>query len=141
MTKEVPIAYVRANQIGIVLMIVSAAITQQPLLITLLWVIEVSGLLFGQKGNLFVRAAKPLIRKYVKTTTTESKELNRFNNSLAVIFLSGSLLLFVLEWSTAAYILAGMLALAALSGVFGYCVGCFLYYQYKLLKQTLGFKF
>lgn len=140
MINEIPIPYVRANQTGIVVVVLLAAITQQPILIAVLWAIEAAGLVFGQKANLFIKVAKPLLKRYVAKASTEARELNRFNNTLAVIFLTVAVLFFALGWTTAAFISAGVLALAALGGILGYCVGCFLYYQYKMLKQSIVLK-
>lgn len=137
---EIPLPYVKANQTGIVTFVIIAAIAQQPWLIALLWVIEAAGLAFGMKGNLFVRIAKPLLRKRIAGALTEARELTRFNNTLAVIFLSLAVLFFALQWTVAAYVMSGMLALAALGGLLGYCVGCFLFYQYKQLKNRIALK-
>ena len=140
MINEIPTPYVRANQTGIVTVVLLAAITQQPLLIAMLWAIEVAGLVFGQKGNLFIRVAKPFLKKYIATASTEARELNRFNNTLAVIFLTISIICFALGWSVAAFISAGLLALAALGGILGHCLGCFLYFQYKMFKLRVAIK-
>jgi len=131
---EIPVPYLRANQTGIVVVVIIAAITQQPLLIVLLWAIQVAGFLFGGKANLFIRLAKPFLKKYIMNALTESKELSRFNNLLAVAFLTISLLFFALGWTIAGYIVAGMLAIAAFAAICGFCIGCTLYFQYNLYK-------
>jgi len=131
---EIPVPYLRANQTGIVAFVIIAAITQQPLIIVLLWVIQVVGLLFGGKANLFIRSTKPFLKKNILNAMTESIELSRFNNLLAVIFLTISLLLFLMGWTIAGYIVAGMLAIAAFAAICGYCIGCTLYFQYNLFK-------
>lgn len=66
---------------------------------------------------------------------TESKELSRFNNLLAVIFLTISVVFFALGWTIAGYIVAGMLAIAAFTAICGFCLGCFIYFQYSLRKN------
>ncbi len=132
---EIPVPYLRANQTGIVAFVIIAAIARQPLLIVLLWVIQVVGLLFGVKANLFIQFAKPFLKKRILHALTESKELSRFNNLLAVIFLTISLVFYALGWTIAGYIVAGMLAAAAFAAICGFCLGCFIYFQYKLLKN------
>ena len=128
---EVPVPYLRSNQIGIVLTVLIAIITQQPLLIALLWVVQVLGLLLGLKANLFIRLAKPFLKESIKDAPTEEKELSRFNNLLAVIFLTLSLISFALGWNVTGYIFVGMLAIAASLAICGFCLGCFMYFQYK----------
>ncbi len=131
--KEIPILYIRANQTGIVALAILAILTQQPLMIGLLLIIESVGLLFGLKANLFVRLAKPFLKVKDKGQT-EARELARFNNSLAVIFLSLSSLFFVLGWPVAGFITVGVLGFVAFVAICGFCLGCFLYYQFKMLK-------
>ncbi|MFC5650872.1 DUF4395 family protein [Paenibacillus solisilvae] len=58
-------------------------------------------------------------------------ELQRFNNILAVIFLTLSLGAFALSWSVAGSVFALMLLAASGAALLGYCVGCTIYFQYK----------
>ncbi|OMF23853.1 hypothetical protein BK133_23470 [Paenibacillus sp. FSL H8-0548] len=132
--KEIPIPYVRANQTGIVTVLLIAIVLQLPWLIAALWVIQAAGLLFGPKANLFIRIARPLLTRYIASSQTEAAELQRFNNSLGVGFLTFSLLSFAFGWSIAGYIFAGMMGAAALSAILGYCIGCTLYFQYKQFR-------
>jgi hypothetical protein len=130
--KEIPVPYVRSNQAGIVLFVLLAILLHQPLLIILLWVIQVVPLIWGIRANIFVRIAKPFLTNKVEGAQTESQELLRFNNSIAVILLSIAVICFFFNWaSIAGYIFAGMVAVAALIAICGFCVGCFLYYQWK----------
>ncbi|NHN30633.1 DUF4395 domain-containing protein [Paenibacillus agricola] len=130
--KEIPIPYVRANQVGIVLFVLCAILLQEPLLIALLWIIEVLPMVLGIRANLFVAIAKPFLTKRISGASTESQELLRFNNSIAVTLLSISVICFGINSSSiAGYIFAGMVAVAAFIAICGYCVGCFLYYQWK----------
>lgn len=130
--QEIPVPYVRANQAGIVLFVLLGIALQQPMLIVALWLIQLIGLWRGVRANLFVVAAAPLLSSRIAGAPTESRELQRFNNSIAVLLLTISILWFI--WSPGSvggYIAAGMVAAAALAALCGYCVGCFLYYQFK----------
>lgn len=60
---EIPVPYLRANQTGMVILVILAAIVGQPWIIAVLWLIEAAGLVFGVKGNLFIRTAKPFLQK------------------------------------------------------------------------------
>lgn len=132
--KEIPVAYVRSNQAGIVITLIVSLGFQLPWLIAALWIVQVLGLLLGPRGNLFIAAARPLVAKRAASGPTEAAELQRFNNSLGVGFLTFSLLAFQLGWSTAGYILAGMMGAAALGALLGYCIGCTIYFQYKQFR-------
>lgn len=128
--KEVPMVYVKANQAGMVTVIFIAFALQQPLLLFALWVIQTIGLLLGGQWNLFVRMAK-LIMKPSSTGTTQAAELQRFNNTLAVIFLTISILSFSLGWAIVGYVFAAFLFAAAFVAILGFCIGCTIYFQYK----------
>lgn len=128
--KEIPEAYVKVNQIGIVLFIILTAVFNQPYILLALWLIQVIGLLSGR--NLFVLLVRPFLN--VKGAATQAVELQRFNNKLAVGFLTVSLLAFVAQLQVVGYIVVAMLFAAAFVALCGYCVGCTVYFQYKQFK-------
>ncbi|WP_424769242.1 DUF4395 domain-containing protein [Paenibacillus sp. sgz302251] len=132
--KEIPIPLVRSNQVGIVITLLLAITLQQPWLIALLWIVQLVGLLLGPKGNLFITIARPFLGRFLASPNTEAAELQRFNNSLGVGFLTASMLSFVLGWQVLGYIFAGMMGAAALSAILGYCIGCTMYFQYKQFR-------
>ncbi|MDF2837620.1 MAG: hypothetical protein K0Q63_3260 [Paenibacillus sp.] len=132
--KEVPIPYVRSNQAGIVLSLAAFFITQSVWIIAALFVIQVLGLVFGAKANLFVRIARPFLGGLVSRSGTEALELQRFNNSLAVLFLTLSLASLLLGFGTAGNVFAAMMGAAALAALLGYCIGCTIYFQYKQFR-------
>lgn len=127
--KEVPMPYIKANQAGIVLLAAAAFIFQEPWIIAALWVIQTAGLLLGGQWNLFVRIAKPFLT--VAGRETQALELQRFNNTLAVLFLTLSLASFALGWTIAGYAFAVLLVIAAGAALLGACIGCVVYFQYK----------
>ncbi|OAX45036.1 DUF4395 domain-containing protein [Paenibacillus sp. AD87] len=130
--REVPMRYVKANQIGIVLFVVLSFLINQPLILGALWIIQVVGLASGGKLNLFVQIGKAVLTG--KGTETQAVELQRFNNVLAVLFLTLALVSFGLGWQVAGYIFSSMLLLAASAALLGYCVGCTVYFWYKQLR-------
>ncbi|WP_111621052.1 DUF4395 domain-containing protein [Paenibacillus pabuli] len=137
--REVPMRYVKANQIGIVLFVVLSFLFNQPLILGALWIIQVVGLASGGKLNLFVQIGKVVLTG--KGTETQAVELQRFNNVLAVMFLTLALVSFGLGWQVASYIFSSMLLLAASAALLGYCVGCTVYFWYKQLRagRKIGF--
>ncbi|NUU74097.1 DUF4395 domain-containing protein [Paenibacillus xylanilyticus] len=137
--REVPMRYVKANQVGIVLCVLLSFLFNPPLILGALWIIQVVGLASGGKLNLFVRIGKAVLKG--KGTETQAAELQRFNNILAVVFLSLALISFSLSWQVAGYLFSGMLLLAASAALLGYCVGCTVYFWYKQLRagRRIGF--
>lgn len=127
--REVPLSFVKANQTGIVIFVSLAIAFQWPWLIVILWVIQVLGLAGGAKWNLFVTVLKRFFPR--NRTETQALELTKFNNALAVLFLSISFLAFAVGWSLVGYLFAASLLLAASAALLGYCVGCTIYFQYK----------
>ncbi|MFM9328898.1 DUF4395 domain-containing protein [Paenibacillus mesotrionivorans] len=130
--KEIPIEYVKANQSGIVLSVIAFLVSGQPWIIAALWLIQVIGLFIGGRWNLFAALGRLFLTP--KGKETQAAELLRFNNSLAVAFLSLSLVSLLLGWTTAGYVFAAMLLGAAGAALLGYCVGCTLYFWVKQIR-------
>lgn len=128
-------AYVKANQAGIVLFVLLFALLQNPWVLAVLWAVQLVGLLSGGRWNAFVWLAKPFLR--TEGRETQALELQRFNNSLAVLFLTLSLLFFSLGWDLAGYLFVAMMFLAASAALLGYCIGCTVYFQYKQLVHKM----
>jgi hypothetical protein len=133
--KEIPMPYIKANQTGIVLFVIAAIVLQLPWLLAVLFVVQAVGYLFGLKYNAFVALAKPFIR--TEGSETQAAVLTRFNNSLALLFLTGFLICWAFGWLTAGYVFALMLAVAATAAILGYCVGCTIYFQYKQMRARM----
>ena len=133
MSKEIPLAYVHANQTGIVLSVALAFVLSfavPPIwIVAALWLVQALGLLTGGRWNAFVRIARPFLNP--QGQQTQAAELTRFNNTLAVLFLTLSIASFGLGWTIAGYAFAAMLLAAAGAALLGYCIGCTIYYQYK----------
>lgn len=129
---DVPMPYVKANQIGIVLFILLSTLFQLPsLFLVLLWVIQISGSIFG--SNLFIQLAKAFVKAEGKET--QAGELQRFNMTLGILFITVSLLCFANHWNMAGYIISWIFGVVALIALSGYCLGCTIYYQFKRIKS------
>lgn len=134
---EIPIPYIKANQIGIVLFVLASFAFSEWILLAL-WLIQVVGLASGGRYNLFVRLAKPFLR--TEGRDTQAAVLTRFNNALAVLFLTLAAISFNLDWTVAGYAFASMLLAAATAALLGYCIGCTVYFQYKQLRARKQFR-
>ncbi|MFC5401657.1 DUF4395 family protein [Cohnella soli] len=130
--REVPMRYVKANQTGIVITVLLALLLDLPWLLAVLWAIQLIGIATDGKLNLFARIGKAVLKN--PGQETQALELTRFNNLLAVLFLTLSLLSFVLGWQIAGYVFAAMLLLAASIALLGYCIGCTVYFWVKQIR-------
>ncbi|MDQ0722716.1 hypothetical protein QF049_003977 [Paenibacillus sp. W4I10] len=137
--RKVPMRYVKANQVGIVLFVLLSFVFNPIVVLGALWSIQVVGLASSGKLNLFVQIGKAVLTG--KGTETQAVELQRFNNILAVLFLSLALISFSLGWVGAGYVFSVMLLAAASAALLGYCVGCTVYFWYKQLRagRKIGF--
>ncbi len=144
--KEIPLTYVRVNQWGLVITILASIIFNVSFLIVALFFVQLIGLRFGLKYNLFIQFARLLQVDKLSSDKTESSELQKFNNSIAVILLGISSVFYLLSTLTSIWgegnssgilltskIAALMVACAAFLAICGYCIGCKIYYRYKKL--------
>jgi len=117
--------------------IVLGYIFKQPLVTTLLFLIVLPAVLWGQKASLIYLAGSRLFGELNQNAETESPLLMRFNNSIAVILLGAAQLAFLLGATQAGWIISGMVALAALVALCGFCFGCYLYFQFNMQRYKL----
>ncbi|WP_074904889.1 DUF4395 family protein [Paenibacillus algorifonticola] len=99
-----------------------AAVFQQPWVLAALLLIQIIGLATKGKFNLFVSITKPFLR--TEGREEQGVELTRFNNSLAILFLTMSLPSFALGWIVAGYVFATFLFVAASVALLSYSIGC-----------------
>ncbi|GFN33936.1 DUF4395 domain-containing protein [Paenibacillus xylaniclasticus] len=125
---DVPLHRVRGNQLGILLFIIISVVTQQLWLLIVPLVVQIISRTWGVRYNLFVRL---FARIFPISQRTESRELLRFNSLLAILFLTGALIGFALGSSIVGYIFIGFLSIAVILALCGFCLGCFIYFQWK----------
>ncbi|QHW31827.1 DUF4395 domain-containing protein [Paenibacillus rhizovicinus] len=134
---EVPLHRVRGNQLGIFLSIVATVITQQFWSLALPLLVQLISRTYGIRYNVFIRALSPLLPS---STRTESRELLRFNSLLAILFLAVALIASALGAQVLAYISLGMLTAAVVLALSGFCLGCFMYFQWKQFHARRGLR-
>ena len=132
---EFPLHWVRGNQLGILLCVVASVIVQQAWVLAIPLAVQLVGRWAGIRYNVFVRLLSPLLPKSART---ESRELLRFNNALAILFLATALVAWVLQATAVAYVILAMLTAAAFAALCGFCVGCFVYFQWKQFRARRG---
>ena len=135
---DIPMPIVTLNRVALVMGVVAGFVVQQPLLTTLLFAILLPAVLFGQRASLIFQVGKRLLAAQNARAEREDRRLMRFNNSVALILLGLAQVAFLLGATAVGWVLAGMMAVAAGVALAGFCVGCFLYYQFKLYRYRLG---
>ncbi|MDE5416238.1 DUF4395 domain-containing protein [Alkalihalobacterium chitinilyticum] len=134
--KEIPKSYVRANQCVMVVLTVFSILLQNVSLLALTLLIVLLPLLFGPKANITFKVAKMLI-KNVSNDETEAAELQRFNQTIAASLLGIALIVLLTTGHWFGWVLVGMVTVAASVALLGFCVGCFMYFQFKKMKYEM----
>jgi hypothetical protein len=130
----------RFNQISIVFLLVLAAFFNLSLLVGLVAVVMLLGTidprlaLFKQTYTRFVRPTFHFSSQLVE----EDPRPHNFAQGLGGIFLLFSSLAFLLGLSTVGWVIAALVVILALLNLTtGICVGCFLYFQWRLLPHRI----
>lgn len=128
----------------------SAHSIPRPLVTTNQWVIVISVLLTWLTGfywllllpliagllgvlanyNPVVQLGKLFLKKDPSQYIPEDADQQKFNQTIAIILLFLGFISFAFQWTVPAYIFTAMVALAAFVAIFGFCIGCFIHYQW-----------
>lgn len=133
----IPMPVVKLNRWILLLGILAALVGRQPLITTLLFVMLLLPLIRGPRWSLPARIAKWFFGTGLAASECEDARLARFNNAIAMALLFLAQLAFLFGVPLLGWILALMVALAATVALMGYCVGCFLFFQYNQLRFKL----
>lgn len=133
----IPMPIVKLNRWTLFVGVVAALLLQAPLVTTALFVILLPATLFGPRGSLIYAVGSRLFAARIPLAEREDAQLQRFNNSIATTLLGLAQIAFLLGHSVLGYALAGAVAVASGVAIAGFCVGCFLYYQFKLNRFRL----
>ena len=134
---DVPMPIVTLNRATLVAGIVLGLVLRQPLLTTALFLILLPAVLGGQRWSPIARIGRLLFARQIPGAAREDRRLMRFNNSIALVLLGLAQIAFVVGAPVVGWALALMVAVAASIALAGFCVGCFLYYQFKLQRYRL----
>jgi hypothetical protein len=138
---DVPMPIVRLNRWVLLVGIGLGLLLQQPVFTTLLFLILLPAVVIGQRASLIFRVGKRLFARQLPTAEREDRRLMRFNNTIALALLGLAQVAFLLGAPLVGWVLAGLVAVAAAVALAGFCVGCFIYYQFKLNRyRVLGIR-
>ncbi|WP_409342347.1 DUF4395 domain-containing protein [Paenibacillus sp. MBLB4367] len=129
---SIPRPLVRTNQWVIVLSVILTWITGYYWILAIPLIAGISGVCFD--FNPVMQLARRFLRKHPSEYVPEDKEQQQFNQLLAVGFLVVALISYLLDWTVSAYVFTAMVALAAVVAILGFCVGCFIQYQWKTYR-------
>lgn len=138
--KTIPKPLVLTNQWFIVLSVAATWISGLGWILLIPLIAGIMGLLF--KFNPVMKTAKLFLKKPMSEYIPEDFDQQQFNQAIAVICLSLGFIGYVLNWMIFAYIFTAMVALAAFIAILGFCIGCFIRFQWqqyrhrKLSKQA-----
>ena len=133
----IPLPIVTLNRATLVVGIIGGLVLRQPLFTTALFLILLPAVLFGQRASLIFFVGRRLLARWNATAEREDRRMQRFNNTIAVTLLGAAQVAFILGATAAGWALALLVAAAASLALAGFCVGCFLYTQFKLNRYRL----
>lgn len=132
--KGVPFPIVTLNRAVLTFGILVALLTHQIWITTILFLILLPTTLLGKKFSLIYFVGNVLFKNQIQTSQYEDAGLQRFNNTIATTLLGFSQISFLAGQSILAWVFASMVMLASGVALAGFCVGCFLYYQFKIQR-------
>jgi hypothetical protein len=133
----IPMPIVKLNRWVIVVGVLVGLLMQQPLITTALFVVLLLAVLFGPRGSLVFRAGSILFAKQNLTAEREDRRLMKFNNTIAVVLFGLAQVFFLIGLPTVGWAFSIMVAVAASIALAGFCIGCFLFFQFKVQKTRL----
>ena len=133
----IPMPIVTLNRSILTFGILLALLTQQIWMTTLLFVILLPAILFGKKFSLIYFFGNLLFTKQNRDSKYEDAGLQRFNNTIATTLLGIAQIFFLFNQTFIGWVFASMVMSASGAALFGYCVGCFLYYQFKIQRYKI----
>ncbi|WNF25030.1 DUF4395 domain-containing protein [Mesobacillus jeotgali] len=130
--RTIPRPLVRTNQWFIVISVISTWLTGLEWILALPLLAGISGLLFAY--NPVMRTASTFLRKKKSDYIPEDWDQQQFNQKIAVGCLTGGLLAYASGLTVLGHIFTIMVALAAFIAILGFCIGCFIRFQYSKYK-------
>jgi hypothetical protein len=130
--RSIPRPLVKTNQSIIVLSVLLTWVSGQEWFLLVPFLSGLSGLIFG--FNPIMQLAKLFLRKDLKAYIPEDWEQQQFNQMIAVTCLGIGFVSFLLGWNTVGYIFTILVAVAAFVAILGFCIGCFIHFQWKQYK-------
>jgi hypothetical protein len=130
---SIPRPLVRTNQSFIFVTVVLSLLLQQPYLLFLPLLVGLYSLFFRQNPIFLLDC--PLLTKPPAAYVQEDATQQRFNQWIAVSCIALSFTSFLADLPAMGYLFAILVAAASLIAIFGFCIGCFIHFQYNQWKH------
>jgi MFS family permease len=125
----IPKPLVLASQWTIVLSVVIALITQNAWILFLPLVSCLLSIFFRFHPIMLI--VKRFLKKPLNQYLQEDPEQLQFNQWMAMSFLLVAVVSFVLDWKMIFNLATIMVGMAALVAILGFCIGCFIRFQFQ----------
>ncbi|SFF99331.1 DUF4395 domain-containing protein [Sporolactobacillus nakayamae] len=132
-THSIPRPLVRTNQWVIVLSTLLSLLTGYYWLLLVPLLSGLSGLLLH--FNPVMVLAKKFLRKPATAYIPEDKDQQKFNQTIAVSCLSIAFVSSLMRWTVLSIIFSVIVGLAAFVAILGFCIGCFVHFQWSQYRQ------
>ena len=126
--RSIPRPLVRTNQWVIVLSVAATWISGQIWILAIPLAAGLMGLFF--EFNPIMRAATLFLRKEPSSYIPEEWNQQQFNQAISVFCLAGGFIGYAFGWDTIGHIFTIIVAVAAFVAILGFCIGCFIRFQY-----------
>ncbi|OIU71437.1 DUF4395 domain-containing protein [Rossellomorea aquimaris] len=131
-THSIPKPLVDSNQIFIIASVIISWITTEPWILFIPFLAVFAGVLL--KYNPVIQIGRLFLRKAPAEYRQEDAAQQRFNAGIASGCLGASLISSGAGWATGYYLFSGMVLAAASIALAGFCIGCFVRYQWQRLR-------
>jgi hypothetical protein len=127
--RSIPRPLVKTNQWVIVLSVILTWASGFEWFLLVPFISGLLGLVIGI--NPIMQVAKLFLKKELKAYIPEDWEQQQFNQKIAVACLGIGFVGFLLGWNSIGYIFTTLVAVAAFIAINGFCIGCFILFQWK----------
>lgn len=135
---DIPLPIVNFSRAVYALTLGAAFALQQPIITTILLLIVSLGVVGGAQWNVINRLGRIILGKRIAANPAvplEDVRLIRFNNLIVIALLGAAQTAFwVTHTAFVGWVFVGLIIAASVAALAGFCVGCVLYYQFKLHK-------
>jgi hypothetical protein len=135
---DVPVPVLNFTRWVYFLILVSGILLQKPWETTILLVLLLPPLFLGKKWNIIGRVGKKVLASKIPGALYEDRRLIQFNNTLLVIMLVFAQVAFLTGNNVIGWVITSMAIAANGLALAGFCVGCFLFYRFKLYRYMLS---
>ncbi|MEE6450327.1 DUF4395 domain-containing protein [Gottfriedia acidiceleris] len=128
----IPLPLVRTNQWTIFISVILTWVTGQYWLLLIPLISGLCGLLFD--FHPIIKLAKRFLKNKPSSYKQEDKDQQNFNQTIAVTCLSLAFIGTLVGWNVLFYVFSIMVALASFIAINGFCIGCYIHFQWNQYK-------